>query len=416
MTSPALPAALPAPLPGHGQDAPTPGAANDDRGQPPHDGTQPRSLGSHVSGQLRALCAATGLAEHIPSARLADVLLGPGGSRPLRAPACWPSEVSDDHTPAELSVEFGQPGRPTLRLLTEPIAERPGGSTNARAALHAVNWLADRLGYPLDQFDAVRRLFLPADPQGFALWLALLLRPGSDPKFKVYFNPAVRGRGLAPRLVAGALARLGYGQAYPAIADRALQRRGDHFSFFSLDLGAEPARVKVYVAHHAARTRSLELAASVVAGADAGAIGDFCRLAGGASGPFAGRPVHSAYSLTPGDVGRPRGYTLYFPIRDYVTDDAVARARVQALMACHGHDPAMLDRAISAVTKRPLEQGTGLIAYVSLRLGAVRPGLTVYLSSEAYQAQPARPWHSLAMRYITEPADQIPAPLNGEIR
>jgi 4-hydroxy-3-methylbut-2-enyl diphosphate reductase len=355
------------------------------------DHVPPRSLGDHVSGQLAALCAAAGLGEHVGSAGLARWLLGPASARPLAAPACWPSEVSDDHSPAELSVEFSQGGVPAVRLLAEPLAGLPGNRANAQAALTVVRRVADRFGYPLGQFDAVRELFLPDGPQGsFALWLALLLRPGGKPTFKVYFNPAARGVGEAPRLVAEALARLGYGPSYSMIADHALQRAGDHFSFFSLDLGAKRPRVKVYVAHHDAEAASLEAEARMVVGDDARSVGDFCRLAGGASGPFTGRPLHAAYTLAGGDA-RPRGYTLHLPIRDYVTDDAAALARARTLMAARGLDPAMLNRAVSAMTGRPLDQGRGLIAYVSLRLGAIRPGLTVYLSCEAYQARPGAP-------------------------
>jgi hypothetical protein len=54
------------------------------------------------------------------------------------------------------------------------------------------------------------------------------------------------------------------------------------------------------------------------------------------------------------------------------------------LMSRYDLDPALLDRAIGAVTRRPLEHGVGLIAHVALRLGRPRPGLTVYLSTEAY--------------------------------
>jgi hypothetical protein len=67
---------------------------------------------------------------------------------------------------------------------------------------------------------------------------------------------------------------------------------------------------------------------------------------------------------------------------------------VLELMSRYDLDAALLDRAIDAVTRRPLEQGVGLIAHVALRLGQPRPGLTVYLSSEAYGV--ASPTHLAA--------------------
>ena len=62
---------------------------------------------------------------------------------------------------------------------------------------------------------------------------------------------------------------------------------------------------------------------------------------------------------------------------------------MRELLSRYGFDHAAdLDRAIAAVTRRPLHDGVGLIAHVSLRLGRPRPGLTVYLSAEAYGVAP----------------------------
>jgi hypothetical protein len=58
-------------------------------------------------------------------------------------------------------------------------------------------------------------------------------------------------------------------------------------------------------------------------------------------------------------------------------------------MKKYDFDPAELDRALDAVSRRPLRDGVGLIAYVSLRLGK-QSGITVYLSSEAYDVTPPR--------------------------
>jgi hypothetical protein len=79
------------------------------------------------------------------------------------------------------------------------------------------------------------------------------------------------------------------------------------------------------------------------------------------------------------------------PIRSYVSDDEEARDRVAALLERYGFDSVELDRIITALTRRPLREGVGLIAHVSLRLGLPRPGVTVYLSAEAYQVSPPRP-------------------------
>jgi len=61
-----------------------------------------------------------------------------------------------------------------------------------------------------------------------------------------------------------------------------------------------------------------------------------------------------------------------------------------ALLDRYGFDGAVFERAITALTQRLLLDGVGLIAHVSLRLGPPRPGVTVYLSSEAYRVNPPR--------------------------
>jgi hypothetical protein len=134
----------------------------------------------------------------------------------------------------------------------------------------------------------------------------------------------------------------------------------------------------------------VEVAASAGHGVQPGLLREFCRIAGGTTGPFTGRPLISSYAFVAGDTDRPSGYTLYLPIRDYVPDDAVARKRVRDVLARAGLDPDAVDRAIAAVTDRPLDRGVGLIAHVALRLGRLRPGVTVYLSSEAHQVLPTR--------------------------
>jgi hypothetical protein len=91
-----------------------------------------------------------------------------------------------------------------------------------------------------------------------------------------------------------------------------------------------------------------------------------------------------------GDIGRPAGYSAYVPIRSYVSDDEEARYRVVTLLDRYGFDSTELDRIIAALVNRPLHEGVGLIAHISLRLGPPRPGVTVYLSAEAYQVAPPR--------------------------
>jgi DMATS type aromatic prenyltransferase len=353
------------------------------------------SLYEHVSNQLRQLCGAIGLAPHAPLAGL-RLLLDPISVRPLREPPAWPTDISDDHTPVEYSIAYDVGKPPALRILGETIARQASRRANLDTALQLVDTLAGRLDLALDRFHRVRPLFVDDDPQqDFSIWFALVHRPDHDPEVKIYFNPDVRGRQHAADLVREALRRLGRDAAYTTALEYAV-RPGqlgdrDYFSFFALDLHAQPdARIKLYVAHEEADADDLVRAANAVPEVDSDLVRDFLALTCGTA-RLTRRPPLSGYDFTEAGGDRPSGYTLYLPIREYVDDDEQARDRVLAVLDRIGLDPGPVDRAIHAVAQRPLADGVGLIAHMSLRLHANRgPGVTVYLSSEAYGVTPPR--------------------------
>jgi hypothetical protein len=191
-----------------------------------------------------------------------------------------------------------------------------------------------------------------------------------------------------------AMNRLGLSTPYRAALQRAVRPgelgRADRLTFFALDLhDGSHARVKLYVSHHNALIRDVVRAASAVDGVDTDELAEFCIAAGGSTGVFTERPLVSSYTFL-GETDRPAGYSLYVPIRSYVSDDEEARDRVAALLDRYGFASADLNRIIAALATRPLRDGVGLIAHVSLRLGPPRPGVTVYLSAEAYEVSPPR--------------------------
>ncbi|ROT33018.1 tryptophanase [Micromonospora sp. HM5-17] len=353
------------------------------------------SLVEHLSGQLAGLCRVAGTDPELPLELLADIL-GPAASRPLSEPPVWPSNVADDHTPVEFSVAFNRDEPPTLRILAEALGSPPGAAANLAAAYEFVERQARRFGLPTGRLDSLRELFATDHPQGeFALWHSLVFRHGRRPEFKVYLNPEVKGVAMAPELVKAALGRLGLGASYQALLDHGVRPgelgRRDRLAFFALDLHDAPhARVKLYLSHHDAQVRDVIRAAGLVDGIDPAELAEFCAVAGGPANVFDRRPLVSSYTFT-GGADRPVGYSLYVPIRSYVADDEEARDRVATLLTRYGFDSSQLDRAIAALTSRPLRDGVGLLAHVSLRLGPPRPGVTVYLSAEAYRVLPPRP-------------------------
>ncbi|WP_367128987.1 tryptophan dimethylallyltransferase family protein [Saccharothrix sp. HUAS TT1] len=329
-----------------------------------------------------------GITENTPnSVRLLADALGPGGLRPVSTTPLWPSDVADDHTPVEFSTAFAAGEAPVVRTIVETTATRPSRAANTSAALAALDRMSRRGDVDTRRFEAVRDLFLPDDPEhDFAFWYSLVFRADEAPAVKVYLNPEVRGEGGSEELVRQALERTGFAAGFPVLRSHAVTRPGlDRYSFFALDLvEQQQARVKVYISHHAADVTDVTLAAKAAHGVDVDRVPDFCLLTGGLNRTFDKRPLISSYTFLDGDDRAPSGYSLYVPIRDYVADDEEARRRVLAVMAKYDLDPTQFDNALRSVAHRPLDEGVGLIAHVSLRMGRPRPGVTVYLSSEAH--------------------------------
>lgn len=361
----------------------------------PATGSGETTLGDHVLGQLRRLAATVGLTEadtelygQVLLDSLADAV-----HRPLSLSPASPTFLSDDHTPVEFSLASTPDAAPALRVLVEPGWAHEDMGDSARAGLEAVRAMAARWHFSTDQLDALADLFFPNDPHGpLALWYALDLRAGGVPGVKVYLNPSASGTDNAARTVHEALRRLGYGQAFAQLPPAA------GYPFLALDLGAwKSPRVKIYVKHP---QMSADDACTLgrASGAAAADIRAFFHAASGSLAPsgrdgdntlrLVRRPALTCHSFTEGDSD-PSGFTLHIPVRDYVRDDEEALARATALLSRAGIDPTVLTRSLGALTRRPLADGVGLIAYLALvheRNGP--PRFTAYLSSEAYHVRP----------------------------
>lgn len=349
----------------------------------------PVPLGHLVRRQLTALAEAVGLTgrrEELEN--LAGLLLGPSAALSAGG-GTWCSEVSDDHSPVEYSISFETGRAPQLRLLTEPDGIPPGVGQNVAVCRRVLRGLAERYGFDLRRFALVEDLFLPDRPQGaFGLWCAAVLTPHGEPSFKVYLDPGAQGSARAQELVEEGLARMGFHRARHLVGDAVTA--GGRLMYFALDLGQWPRpRVKVYFAHDGGGPEDAARAAGAVAGIDGTAVEEFCRTVA-RTGSFPSRPLVSCYSLVDVERDRPGGYTVHVPVRDYVEHDGEARARAIAVMRRRGHDPAVLDRALAAVTGRRLDAGVGLISYLSQVFTPRVERLTVYLSAEANSVRPPR--------------------------
>ncbi|WP_394841782.1 hypothetical protein LZC95_32485 [Pendulispora brunnea] len=299
----------------------------------------------------------------------------------------WLSHIGQDHAPFEFSVSFVA-GRPRIRLLVEAQSET-GRFPAVRDACLGVQSAAMEYGADGHAFERVRDLFLPEVPHApFALWHAASISSG--PMFvKAYLNPQIRGPEHAEVVVQTALERLGLRGAWSNVRSSFWDHElsGDEIRYFSLDL-VEPARArtKVYVYPAGATAWDLERLASLRKSYVPGEVTEFCRAMTGSTGPYVDRAVCVYFAFT-GTDPNPSDVTIQVPMAAYVQDDEVARDRILRYFRARGLPTTAYERALSAVSQRPLGSGRGLHTYVSLRTGRQPLHLTVYFAAELYGVQ-----------------------------
>lgn len=296
----------------------------------------------------------------------------------------WPSDITDDHTPFELSVAIDG-GSPELRLLAEIQAELPTAFSNWTAALAFNEELASRFDVSLTRFREIQDLFVPRSSSlRFGAWHAVCFRPGAPPDFKLYLNPTVGGRARARILVEEAMRRLGFGDAGLYLPSSSTD---DALLYFSLDLAeSEHARVKAYTGHYNSTPSHVEEALQSARGYVPGQVAGFCRAMAGGVERYDARPVQTCLAFTAG-ASEPTSGTVYFPVRSYADSDLEVRERVRAYI--HQEGAPVYEAALRAFSNRALEEGVGMQSYVSLRQASGRRRMTVYLSPEAFGVERA---------------------------
>jgi len=344
----------------------------------------------HVAAQLSRLCGAVGLADPSAALSLFRDMLGAWGHAALGAAPAWPSDITDDATPVELSVAFTD-GAPELRFLVEACGSDPSLPSRWEAGRALSLLLERRHGIDLGRLRRIEPLFAPAGSSGvFAMWHAARLHLDRPIDFKLYLSPQARGRSQARALVEEALRALGLPGAWRAFSEHALRRRPelDELAFFSIDLTPrQAARVKVYTTHHEATFD--ELAAVLRAVPDDPAEVQRFHQVITADRPYIGRPPVTSLAFVEGR-SEPVEATVHLPIRAYVAHDEEARGRIRAALAPRAGELAAYDRVMAAFAARRLDAGVGMHTYISRcrHRGGARH--TLYLSPEAYRVMPPR--------------------------
>lgn len=368
----------------------------------------PTNLAEHGAQRLTSLARVTGLEGQLGTMqRIFAEALGVWGRARLDGPPPWRSDVCDDHTPYEFSVAVGGE-RPELRVLVEARDESASLLSNRVEGKRLNAWLEREYGAELGRLRAIEDLFDVPTPEGpFVYWHAASFLPGRAPEFKLYLNLYARGRAHAAALAEESLGRLGFGAAWPAVAEVAM-RRGpalDVPTYLSLDLTAHKPRLKLYLRHLDATPESLEEACKIARNWAPGRVREFCTALLGA-GPYTRKGAMTCLAFVEGDGDRPGSSTIYCPVSAYAPDDRVARDRIAGYLDRHKLPVNAYAGGLEALAQRPLETGVGLQSYASLKW-ADGPKVTVYLAPEVYRVCPPR--DAAAMPTLAPPRAAAPA-------
>lgn len=342
------------------------------------------TLGDFGRKKLTAICQGIEFSPTQTKAafNLFDLMSASWAGWPLGDIPMWRTNLSDDNTPFEFSLEF-RANEIKLRILVESQQMPLTASSSWEAGLQLNQRLTLQPEVDLTKFNMIQDLFYPLKKTRFAIWHAAVLDAKGKVTFKVYLNPQIHGEKAAPELIKEAFTRLNLAQAWDFLAAKLQAAEGrSKLAFFSLDLiPDEHARVKVYLANSLMTLKEFDFqlkgSRNYVAGADINWIQSLT----GIHDALDARSIVNYFAFTAGDNGTPIS-NIQVPIRWYVENDAEALARTQALLP--QQQSKKLISVINKMASRSLEANRGLLAHVAIR--HEKDGMCVipYLSAEAY--------------------------------
>ncbi|GAB7051031.1 tryptophan dimethylallyltransferase family protein [Catenuloplanes indicus] len=331
-------------------------------------------------------------------AHLADMLL-PWAHRPIETVPRYPSFVSADGFPAELSVSWRK-GVTEVRILFEPVGTDPAVRAVQDAGRAMVRALTARDGVSIRGYEAVEDLFTSDDPPAHrsGVWLSLACGPDLPPHFKVYLNPYVNGAGREWATVTRAMERLGLAAAWaPVVAARdALAATGTGLDYVALDLAAGAhARAKIYFRHRAAGLAGIHRLGAFARSYDAERVADAAADLYPDGGPDTpdNEPM-TGLAFRAGRDGADEA-NVYFRLPGAVPSDALAARRITTLMDREGAPADVYRRIADAVAPAPMETTTGVHELVSFRTRDAGPAdIGVYFRLPVHASGDApRPGH-----------------------
>lgn len=340
--------------------------------------------------RIDAACEAVGHPEWSSAGRVVlDELSGDWPSWEAGYDPAWPSDITDDGSPFELSLAF-EGGDPALRLLWESQAR----TSAAEAAPAESSWEVgtsvmarlEQKGAVVEAYRRIEHLYRPRPsiPVRFSMWHACTLDASGPRDFKVYLNPQVVGIDDAMLLVERTMSELGFTSPFGAVREALSEKARP--TYVSLDLGARASsRVKLYFTHRGESSTRV-LAQLEASGASLEGVTPWVqRLADGPTESLS-RPLQTCLAFRPG-AERPEA-SLYVPLRACVAHDDEAIDRLDGLLT--PAEQTLARDTARAVTGRPLADGRGIVTYAGLRSTSRGPRVVVYLSPQLYAVQPAR--------------------------
>ncbi len=330
-------------------------------------------------------------------------LLRPWADIPVGQACPFPSYVSGDGFPAEMSVKWSQ-GRPELRILFESLgASRPITAASSRStAAELTDRLSARPQVSLDRYRKVADVFAPGAGHEAApvpVWHSLAWKPGHPPAFKIYFGLYTLPLQKRYALVTEAMDRLAMGTAWAdttAQVARATMEDGAvrELEFFALDLDSGAgARAKVYYRNHTSSVAALERMAALARAHEPDRARSAFRTLLGTAPEAAGDAPLTCLAFR-SDATRADESTTYFRVSSFTASDAEAAARIGALMAHEDLDPRRHHTLLQAMAPQPLNQIRGLQELVSYRSRGDEGDVSVYFRFPLYpplSAQPSAP-------------------------
>lgn len=360
----------------------------------------PGSYLERSRGQLQKLASTLGLGEHETKQLLHALETSTGSWGKTLVPSqidstgsLWLSGLSNDHSPFEWSITLQQKtGEAELRFTVEGQPTENTLSSARSAALEMNESIKKVYGklVSFENFERIRDLFLPSHPNEAAIIVAWhsFVSDDSNPSWKIYLDPRVRGLDNVFAVTQEALRLLGIPSAWSLL--RQILSPNDFIPFIALDLCADAAsaRIKVYVAHRDATAAEVaEKHAAICPDASPFEIERFYRAMAGSSGPYRGPPVISTFAFTSLEPNRPIG-TVNFRADAYISHDAEVQARIERYFDEGRASSICKERyrnALAAVSTRPLELGTGIHSWIGLKTkrgGALQS--TIYFSPELF--------------------------------